>query len=319
MKKENLIGGGILVLCLVAIIIGICLVFSQGTTKEQKGIATAIISQKKIAVVRIYGEISFQSQAEEMWGGSVKSADRIVKRLSAIKNDPSIKAVILRINSPGGTVAATQEIYNQIKELKKCNKKVVVSIGDIGASGAYYVACPADKIVANAGSLIGSIGVIMHLPEASNLLEKIGVNLRVIKSGQHKDIGSIARPMSEEEREILQGVIDDAYGQFYRAVKNGRQNISDNRLKELADGRIFTGQQAKKAGLIDEIGDYQQTITITAQLAGIEGTPAIIEEDEPFQWLKGLIEGFSSTPVSLLKNSSLLKSPCLEYCWRPEI
>ncbi|MEK7813693.1 MAG: S49 family peptidase, partial [Candidatus Desantisbacteria bacterium] len=164
MKKENLIGGGILILCLAAIIIGICLVFSQGTkgTKEQKGIASAIVSQKKIAVVRIYGEISFQNQAEEVFGGSVRSADRIVKRLSAIKHDPSIKAVILRINSPGGTVAATQEIYNQIKELKKSNKKVVVSIGDIGASGAYYIACPADKIVANAGSLIGSIGVIMH-------------------------------------------------------------------------------------------------------------------------------------------------------------
>lgn len=318
MKKENLIGGGILVLCLVAIIIGICLVFSQGT-KEQKGIAPTIGLQKRIAVIRIYGEISFQNQAKEVWGGSAKGADRIVRRLSDIKHDPSIKAVILRINSPGGTVAATQEIYNQIKELKKYNKKVVVSIGDIGASGAYYIACPADKIVANAGSLIGSIGVIMHLPEVSSLLEKVGVNLRVIKSGQHKDIGSMSRPMSEEERGILQGVIDDAYQQFYRAVKNGRQKIPEDQLKELADGRIFTGQQAKKAGLIDEIGDYQQTIALTAQLAGITGTPAIVEEDEPFQWLKGLIEGFSSTPVSLFNNSSLLRSPCLEYCWRPEI
>ncbi len=316
MKKENLIGGGILILCLAAIIIGICLVFSQGT-KEQKGITSAIVSQKKIAVVRIYGEISFQNPTEEVWGGSVKSADRIVKKLSALRHDPSIKAVLLRINSPGGTVAATQEIYNQIKELKKSGKKVVVSIGDIGASGAYYIACPADKIVANAGSLIGSIGVIMHLPEASSLLEKVGVRLRVIKSGQHKDIGSVARPMSEEERVILQGVIDDAYQQFYRAVKNGRQNISENRLRELADGRIFTGQQAKAVGLIDEIGDYQQTIDITAKLAGITGTPAIIEEDEPFQWLKGLIEGCSSTPISILNNSSLMKSPCLEYCWRP--
>jgi protease-4 len=316
MKKESLIGGGILILCLAAIIIGICLVFSQGT-KEQKGLAPVIISQKKIAVVRIYGEISFQNQTGDVLGVSAKCADKIVKRLSAIKHDPSIKAVILRINSPGGTVAATQEIYNQIKELKKYNKKVVVSIGDIGASGAYYIACPADKIVANAGSLIGSIGVIMHLPEVSSLLEKVGVNLRVIKSGQHKDIGSIARSMSEEERVILQGVIDDAYDQFYRAVKNGRQNISENRLKELADGRIFTGQQAKKAGLIDEIGDYQQTINITAQLAGIKGTPVVIEEDEPFQWLKGLMEGFSSAPISLFNKPSLLKSPCFEYCWRP--
>ncbi|MFH1963203.1 MAG: signal peptide peptidase SppA [bacterium] len=315
MKKENLIGGGIIILCSVAIIIGICFVFTQGT-KEQKGITATIGLQKKIAVVRIYGEISFQNSTEEVWGGSAKSADRIVKRLSAIKHDRSIKAVILRINSPGGTVAATQEIYNQIKELKKYNKKVIVSIGDIGASGAYYLACPADKIIANEGSLIGSIGVIMHLPEVSGLLEKVGVNLRVIKSGQHKDIGSIARPMSEDERVILQGVIDNAYQQFYQAVKNGRQNIPEDKLKELADGRIFTGQQAKKAGLIDEIGDYQQTIAIAAQLAGIKGEPTIVEEDEPFQWLKGLIEGFSSGTI-LSKNSLFLKSPCLEYCWRP--
>lgn len=314
MKKENLIGGGILIFCLVAIIIGICMVFSHGT-KKQTGIVATIVSQKKIAVVRIYGEISFQDQAGNAWGISDKDADGIVKKLSSLARDPSVKAVILRINSPGGTVAATQEIYNQIKELKKQHKKVVVSIGDICASGGYYIASGANKIVANEGSLVGSIGVIMHLPEVSGLLEKVGVNLRVIKSGNHKDIGSISRPMTEEEKVLLQGVIDDAYQQFYQAVKNGRQNMSENRLKELADGRIFTGRQAKKAGLIDEIGDYQQTIAITAQLAGIKGEPMVIEEEEPLQWLKNLVEG--SAPTALFKDSSFLKSGCLEYLWRP--
>ncbi|MFH1096237.1 MAG: signal peptide peptidase SppA [Candidatus Desantisbacteria bacterium] len=314
MKKENLIGGGILIFCLVAIIIGICMVFSHGT-KKQNGIVSAIVSQKKIAVVRIYGEISFQSQAGNAWGASAKDADGIVKKLAALSRDPLVKAVILRINSPGGTVAATQEIYNQIKELKKQHKKVVVSIGDICASGGYYIASSADKIVADEGSLVGSIGVIMHLPEISGLLEKVGVNFRVIKSGQHKDIGSMSRPMTEEERMLLQGVIDDAYQQFYQAVKMGRQNMPEDRLRELADGRIFTGRQAKKAGLIDEIGDYQQTIAITAKLAGIKGEPVIIEEEEPLQWLKTLVEG--SNPTALFKGSSFLKSPCLEYQWRP--
>lgn len=316
MKKESLIGGGILIFCIVAIIIGICLVFSHGT-KEQKGIVTAITSHKKIAVVRIYGEISFQNSTRDMWGVSANNADGVVKKLVALSHDPLVKAVILRINSPGGTVAATQEIYNQIKELKKQHKKVVVSIGDICASGGYYLACNADKIVADEGSLVGSIGVIMHLPEISNLLEKVGVNLRVIKSGNHKDIGSMSRPMSEEERMLLQGVIDDAYQQFYQAVRMGRQNMPESRLKELADGRIFTGNQAKKAGLIDEIGDYQQAIKITAQLAGIKGEPTIIEEDEPLQWLKNLIEGFSSVPTDIFKGSPFLKSGCLEYQWRP--
>jgi len=315
MKKENLIGGGILIFCIVAIIIGICMVFFPGT-KKQTGIVATMVSQKKIAVVRIYGEISFQSQAGNAWGVSAKNADGLVKKLSALSRDPLVKAVILRINSPGGTVAATQEIYNQIKELKKHHKKVVVSIGDICASGGYYIASGADKIVADEGSLVGSIGVIMHLPEVSGLLEKVGVNLRVIKSGAHKDIGSISRPMSEEEKMLLQGVIDDAYQQFYQAVKTGRQNMSEAKLRELADGRIFTGRQAKKAGLIDEIGDYQQTIAITAQLAGIKGEPVVIEEEEPLQWLKDLVEG-SSVPTSLFKGSSFLKSGYLEYQWRP--
>ena len=122
--------------------------------------------------------------------------------------------------------------------------------------------------------------------------------------------------MSEEEKMLLQGVIDDAYQQFYQAVKTGRQNMSEAKLRELADGRIFTGRQAKKAGLIDEIGDYQQTIAITAQLAGIKGEPVVIEEEEPLQWLKDLVEG-SSVPTSLFKGSSFLKSGCLEYQWRP--
>jgi protease-4 len=322
MRKEVIIGASLLILCVIAIGIGMYIIFSQKIRKDipdDKMIPAAFVPKKKVAIVRIYGEISFQNRGKEFIGRYFRGADRIIRRLYAIQQNPAVKAVVVRINSPGGTVAATQEIYNQLQELRKHNKKVVVSICDIGASGAYYIACAGDKIIADEGSLIGSIGVIIHVPDLSMLMEKLGVNIQVLKSGKHKDIGAYTRKMTEEEREILQGVVDDAYQQFYQAVKQSRKNIPESMLKELADGRIFTGRQAKKFGLIDELGDYYTAIEIAAQLAGIKGEPIILDEEDPLQWLLELIECICVPDMLVQKGYEILTQPCLAYLWRPKL
>src|SRR6185436_16569611 len=157
------------------------------------------------------------------------------------------------INSPGGSVGAVQEVYDEILRLKKSGKKVVVSMGDVAASGGYYVACAADKIYANPGTLTGSIGVIFETGNVQSLLKKIGVKVQPIKSAEHKDIGSPFKTMSVQERQILQSIIDDAYGQFVRAIVDGRQ-MQKEKVLRLADGRIYSGAQAKSEGLVDELG-----------------------------------------------------------------
>jgi len=296
MGKEEKIAAGIILLCLIAMFMGVYLIITQ---REREGIMDMptrlgiglkeLSSKERIVVVRIYGLIQI---SDERGAFFLHGADRIVKRLKNIKKDPRVKGIILRIDSPGGSVAATQEIYKAIKDLRDPDRPVVISMGDIATSGAYYVACSADKIVANPGTLTGNIGVIMSIPNVGELLGRFGVKFTVIKSGRHKDIGSIFRDMSPEERNLLEGVINNAYDQFFKAFAEGRGGvIPEERLHELADGRIFTGEQAKELGLVDELGGLAEAVKLTAELAGIKGEPLVVEEDSfIFERFMGLLE-----------------------------
>lgn len=316
MKKESLIITIILLLCITSICVGVYSIFLRkqeivGEALFPKGL---LPGQKKIGVVYIYGVINFP---EDSYGLSkrISGMEHIIKQLKKFQKDDSIAAVILKINSPGGTVAAVQEIYQQVQNLKKAKKKVVVSIGDVAASGGYYIACAADKIVANHGSLTGSIGVIMSLPNLQGFLEKVGVRFNVIKSGKYKDIGSIFRGMSEEERILLQDVIDNAYHQFFEVVAKNRNKIKKEELIKIADGRIFTGEQAKEIGLIDEVGTYEDTIKLTSKLANIEGEPIIVEEEKPLNLLLNFLE--SKSPLKELQENTT--KSLLEYRYIPKI
>jgi len=232
--------------------------------------------------------------------GVILESQDIIEELKSFSKDPSIKAVVLRINSPGGAVAPSQEIYDEIIKLKK-DKKVIASMGAVAASGGYYIASPADRIVANPGTLTGSIGVIMEIPNFEGLMKKIGVETRVIKSGKHKDIASVFKSMSEEERKILQAVLDDVHEQFIKAVSDSR-GIGYEKVKDLADGRIFTGKKAKELGLIDVLGNLEDAIRLAGQLGGIKGEPQVVTKKEKFR-IWDLISGYF--PGELVKEGFL--------------
>lgn len=247
------------VLIFFAVVIVITAVVSVMMTFTQK-----IQIGEKVALVRIEGVI-------------LDSKD-IIEELKEYSEDASVKAIVLRVDSPGGGVAPSQEIYDEIKKLRE-KKKVVVSMGSVAASGGYYISSPADIIVANAGTLTGSIGVIMEIPNVEGLMDKIGLKTEVIKSGKHKDIASIFKSMTAEERDILQSVLDDVHDQFIQAVAEAREMEVED-VRELADGRIFTGRMAREVGLVDELGNLEVAIGLAGKLGGITGEPRVVYEKE---------------------------------------
>jgi len=230
-----------------------------------------IVPSGKIALIRIEGSIS--SSKSQIFGGA--SSEEIIRLLKQAREDPSIKAVVIRINSPGGSAAASQEIYGEIIRLKKSGKPVVASIGDIATSGGYYVASAANKIVAEPGAITGSIGAIMVVPQLTEFLKKLGIEFTIIKNGEFKDITSPYREITPEEKQLLQKMLTDVHEQFIKDVSEGR-GIEISSIREIADGRIFTGKQAKELRLIDEFGNLNDAIDLAAKLAGIE-KPKIVE------------------------------------------
>lgn len=235
-------------------------------------------SREGIAVIKIYGTIQTESQ-QSMFGFYPGGADTIVKKIRGFRKNKLVKGIVVRVNSPGGTVAASQEILSELKKAKEDGKKVVVSMGDIAASGGYYVSCHADKIFADPGTITGSIGVFVGNLNITELARKIGVDMNVIKSGKYKDILSPWRDMTEEEQALIQETVTDVYEQFLGEVSMGRK-IPMEELRPLADGRIFTGRQAKELKLVDETGGFQDAIAEAAKLAGLKGEPFIIRDYE---------------------------------------
>jgi len=209
--------------------------------------------------------------------GVIVDSKEVIEQLERHRLNPSVKAIVVRINSPGGAVAASQEIYKGLLKLRESGKPVVASMGSVAASGGYYIASAADQIMANPGSITGSIGVIMQIPNISGLMQKIGVKAVVIKSGEHKDLASAIREPTDAERRILQGVLDDVHSQFIEAVAKSRR-MAREKVEALADGRIFSGRQAVALGLVDEVGDLQDAVERAGKLGGIPGKPKVIQE-----------------------------------------
>jgi protease-4 len=209
--------------------------------------------------------------------GVINSSADVIRQLKKYTKDSSVPAIVVHIDSPGGVVGPSQEIYEEIKKAREKGKKIVASMGSVGASGGYYVACAADTIIANPGTLTGSIGVIFQFPVAEELFRKIGLRFEVVKSGEFKDVGSFNRRMTKEERRLLQSVIDDTYDQFVDVLVENR-SLSKEEVLKVADGSIFTGRQAQKLGLIDELGNLEDAIEIAGEMVGIEGPPKTIKE-----------------------------------------
>lgn len=206
--------------------------------------------------------------------GVITDAREIVSQLNEYAKDDAIRAVVLRIDSPGGAVAPAEEIYGAVQELKK-KKPVVSSMGSIAASGGYLIACPANRIVANSGTITGSISAIIHFANIEALLKKVGVQSSAIKSGKFKDLGSPTRSMTPEEKLILQELVDDIYDYLLDVISRDRK-INKEELRKIADGRIFTGRQAHKLGLVDELGDLEYSLKLAGKLAGIKGKPEAV-------------------------------------------
>ncbi|MBN1282495.1 MAG: signal peptide peptidase SppA [Proteobacteria bacterium] len=239
--------------------------------------------------------------------GPIISADDAVRDIAAMKRDDGVKAVVLRIETPGGSVGASQEILEAVRLLAEV-KPVVASMGSIAASGGYYLACGATKILANPGTITGSIGVRMEHVAIGDLLRWAKVDVETLKSGRYKDIGSIDRPLGPEEKEILQGVLDELREQFKGTVAAAR-NLPMEKVDALADGRMFTGTRAVELGLVDGTGGFAEAIKLAAELGGIKGEPELSYPKKRGGWIKRMMEAAGGAAGSLAASA--------DDHWRP--
>ncbi len=260
---------------IIAILIGLLLV----VIAFMLGICASLFEKRPlygehVGIVRIEGTIITSGEAVEM--------------LEDARKDSNIKAVVLRIDSPGGAVAASQEIYEEVKNVNAA-KPVVASMGDVAASGGYYVALGARRIFANPGTITGSIGVRMEHLNLKELLSLARIGHEILKSGEYKDMGTFDRELTPAEREILQGLLAELHAQFKEAVVEGRK-LAPEEVEKIADGRIYSGEQAKALGLIDEIGGMTLAVKAAASMAGITGEPDVIDMKPAKRWWEDVLE-----------------------------
>ena len=284
---RRIFGTLVSLLLFLSVVLALVLLFQQPKVEEplpsrMLGDRTAIpwdfpgSFRDGVGLFTIYGPLQIES-APGLFRLDASGADMLVRRLERFVKNKNIKALVLRINSPGGAVGASQEIYEAVRRVRRSGIPVVASFGDVAASGGYYIACAADSIVANRGSVTGSIGVIIGSVDLSRLLKRWDIGFNIIKSKEHKDILAYWREMTPKEREILQTTVNRIYGQFLSAVSEGRRmNMAD--VEKLADGSIMSGEEAVKAGLVDRLGTLSDATALAAQLAGIEGDPHVIQE-----------------------------------------
>ena len=221
-------------------------------------------SGKKVGIVKI--------------NGPILTSDSVVSQLEKLKNRKDISAIVMRIDSPGGLVAPTQEIYEKVKSLRGV-KPIISSMGSVAASGGYYIALGADTLIANPGTIVGSIGVIMNYPIATELLGKVGIKFETVKSGGLKDVGSYSREVTEADRRHLNDMVTNIHNQFIDAVNDNR-SIEKSELIKLADGRVFTGLQSKDLGLVDLLGTFEDAVSLAGSLGKIKGVPKTIQIDK---------------------------------------
>lgn len=256
-------GGRIAIaLLLVAFAVGAFLTYEV----TSDGLTPGIFREDRVGVLPVEGVISAERN--------------LLGDLRWLEKRSSVKAIVLKVNSPGGTVGATQSLYRELQRVRReLDRPIVAWIGEVGASGGYYASMAADSVLALPGAITGSIGVIMQFPNAGELMRKVGVELEVVKSGELKDMGSLTRPLSEQERSVLRRLVNDAYGQFLEAVEGGRSLPSDS-LRNLADGRIFSGQRAAELGLVDRTGTLREAVSAAGRMVGLGTSPDTVYPPE---------------------------------------
>jgi protease-4 len=247
--------------------------------------------------------------------GIILDSDEFADQLKAFGKRSPVRAVVLRLNTPGGGVAASQEMYEAVRRFRaETGKKVVASMSSVAASGGYYVACAADRIFANPGSITGSIGVIAEWVNYGDLLRWAKLEDVVIKSGEFKDAGNPSRPLTTQERAYFQQIIDALHGQFVSAVARNRR-MQEEAVRKLADGRVYTGEQAKQAGLVDDLGTFQDAIRAAAKMSGISGEPRLVTPPKRRMSLLDLVLGQSRAllPLPIDRSQSQIR---FQYLWR---
>jgi protease-4 len=286
--------------CLLAVVV-LVLVVVLAILAESGDMGGLTAAGERIVLIRVEGMIVSGQSGYTLFGSAAAGSDDVVRRIEEGVDDPDIKGILLRIDSPGGSAAASQEIYQAIMRARDAGVVVVASMADVAASGGYYVAAPADHIFADPATVTGSIGAIAVHQDVSGLLGKIGVDTETIKAGELKDMFDPTAPLSDEAREIAQALVTEVHEQFIADVVAGRANLDSDEVRRLADGRIYTGQQAAENGLIDELGGIQDALLKAGELAGIEGKPEL-EEPGPPSLLRYIFGAGSSThhrPVSV--------------------
>ncbi len=275
MAKNHFILRGLGILCaLVLVVFTSVFFFAYWTGGDAR--VLALFSGDGVGVLQI--------------DGTIDDSREVLAELKRLREMPWVKAIVVRVDSPGGAVAPTQEIYEEIRRAKK-KKPFIASMGSTAASGGYYIASACDRILANPGTLTGSIGVIMQLANVEELMKKIGVRGFNVKSGANKDLGSPFQPLSREGREILQSLVDNVHSQFVVAVARAR-GMDEARVRKLADGRVYSGAQAKDLGLVDQLGSLEDAIEVAAKRAGIAAEPAVYySRPEQDRWWERLFMG----------------------------
>jgi protease IV len=304
--------GSFFVFGLIALFLAIGALMGDSSSMPQ-GEVVREGGSEEVALLNLNGVIMDDATPDPFSGSTgIISARRTSELLDELAENDDVKAIVIRINSPGGAVVASDELAQKIKAVN-AKKPIVFSFADVSASGGYYIAANASKIVANPATITGSIGVIAEFPEVSGLLELVGVELRTIKSGSLKDMGSPTRQFTEQERQVFQTMIDEAYGQFTQVVADGRK-MDIAKVKQIADGRIYTGKQAKELGLVDELGSTDTAIDLAAQLAQIED-PSVIEYSNK-SFVETLFESSLnrvSPMASLMNLTRLTQQPGVYY------
>ena len=236
--------------------------------------------------------------------GIITDVDDIVRELKSHRENPSVRAVVIRINSPGGVVGPTQELHDAILKTRQAGKPVVASLGSVAASGGYYTAVACDQIYANPGTLTGSIGVIMQLANVEQLMKKVGVEYVVVKAGAFKDVGNMGRAMTPEERRTLQALLDDVHAQFIGAVAAGRK-LDREEVVRFADGRVFSGTQAKALKMVDALGGLEDAVLAAGKLAGLPSPPSVIQPKRHFSIMDLLRNQFGGSAAGVLLRPAL--------------
>ncbi len=270
-------------------------------------------SQPGIAWIKIRGVIAESNDSGPF--SRSQGASAIAKSIRTAAADKNVKAIVLDINSPGGTVASVQNIYGELQKAKQQGKKIVALFRDVAASGGFYVAMAADKIVAEPGTITGSVGVIMQTSNLEGLFDKLGIKITPITSGKYKDMGAYYRPMDDAEKALLQDMVSETYGQFFAAVKAGRPGVKPEDLTEYTDGRVFTGERAYKLGFIDKLGGEEEARQLAGELTGLKDPKIINQRGDGLREFFFSLGSSMDSRTALVKQLETITTPSVSYLW----